>query len=299
MLCCGSVVFDHPERPQADRINVGATGAPAARSGRYLPVAGPSRTGSTCLGGCLPPPDAHLHGYHDSVLRLHRWRTAEDSAGYAYAVLRGPKVGRVRLGQLPPSGADPHSQGSPPSTATARRLHTSSQASAALASTSAIHCKSGDGLSGTGVTLTARPRASPALVVTCWSTRSASSVRHGLPRRTARTCVRRVRARPRPRQHSQSVLGCSSSPAGASPHSPAAGSSYSEVVNSGPLPEILRVSALRRRMFHEYERRCLPNSHHRTCPLPARFGRSRLGAIAERRADEGGIQSAQLSLQPK
>jgi hypothetical protein len=59
--------------------------------------------------GCLPPPGAHLHGYHDSVLRLHRWRTAEDSAGYASAVLRGPRVGRVRLGQLPPTGADPHS----------------------------------------------------------------------------------------------------------------------------------------------------------------------------------------------
>ena len=27
-------------------------------------------------------PDAYLHGHHDSVLRSHRWRTAENSAGY-------------------------------------------------------------------------------------------------------------------------------------------------------------------------------------------------------------------------
>ena len=27
-------------------------------------------------------PDTYLHGHHDSVLRSHRWRTAENSAGY-------------------------------------------------------------------------------------------------------------------------------------------------------------------------------------------------------------------------
>lgn len=42
---------------------------------------------------------------------------------------------------------------------------------------------------------------------------------------------RRVRARPEPRQHSQSVLGMLIEPAGTSPHSPAAGSSYGEVAN--------------------------------------------------------------------
>ena len=26
--------------------------------------------------------DTYLHGHHDSVLRSHRWRTAENSAGY-------------------------------------------------------------------------------------------------------------------------------------------------------------------------------------------------------------------------
>ena len=37
-------------------------------------------------GGRLPsmPPrsETYLHGHHDSVLRSHRWRTAENSAGY-------------------------------------------------------------------------------------------------------------------------------------------------------------------------------------------------------------------------
>ncbi len=30
-------------------------------------------------------PDTYLHGHHDSVLRSHRWRTAENSAGYLLA----------------------------------------------------------------------------------------------------------------------------------------------------------------------------------------------------------------------
>ena len=33
-------------------------------------------------------PDTYLHGHHDSVLRSHRWRTAENSAGYLLARLR-------------------------------------------------------------------------------------------------------------------------------------------------------------------------------------------------------------------
>ena len=28
------------------------------------------------------PPKPYLHGHHDSVLRSHRWRTAENSAAY-------------------------------------------------------------------------------------------------------------------------------------------------------------------------------------------------------------------------
>ena len=38
-------------------------------------------------------PDSYLHGHHDSVLRSHRWRTAENSAGYLLARL--PATGRV------------------------------------------------------------------------------------------------------------------------------------------------------------------------------------------------------------
>src|SRR3984885_9239189 len=31
----------------------------------------------------MPPrSETYLHGHHDSVLRSHRWRTAENSAGY-------------------------------------------------------------------------------------------------------------------------------------------------------------------------------------------------------------------------
>ncbi len=34
------------------------------------------------------PADTYTHGHHDSVLRSHRWRTAENSAGYLLAHLR-------------------------------------------------------------------------------------------------------------------------------------------------------------------------------------------------------------------
>jgi SAM-dependent methyltransferase len=37
--------------------------------------------------------DTYLHGHHDSVLRSHRWRTAENSAGYLLAAL--PDTARV------------------------------------------------------------------------------------------------------------------------------------------------------------------------------------------------------------
>ena len=29
-----------------------------------------------------PPDDVYTHGHHESVLRSHQWRTAENSAGY-------------------------------------------------------------------------------------------------------------------------------------------------------------------------------------------------------------------------
>ena len=39
--------------------------------------------------------DTYLHGHHDSVLRSHRWRTAENSAGYLLRLTRraGPSAG--------------------------------------------------------------------------------------------------------------------------------------------------------------------------------------------------------------
>ncbi len=36
----------------------------------------------------MTPPDTYIHGHHDSVLRSHRWRTAENSAGYLLPHLR-------------------------------------------------------------------------------------------------------------------------------------------------------------------------------------------------------------------
>jgi SAM-dependent methyltransferase len=37
----------------------------------------------------MPAAESYLHGHHDSVLRSHRWRTAENSAGYLLPHLRG------------------------------------------------------------------------------------------------------------------------------------------------------------------------------------------------------------------
>lgn len=36
----------------------------------------------------MSPADTYIHGHHDSVLRSHRWRTAENSAGYLLPHLR-------------------------------------------------------------------------------------------------------------------------------------------------------------------------------------------------------------------
>ncbi len=64
----------------------------------------------------LPPPrDVYSHGHHESVLRSHRWRTAENSAGYLLPYLRpadrvldigtGPGTITVGLAGLVPDGA--------------------------------------------------------------------------------------------------------------------------------------------------------------------------------------------------
>ncbi len=36
----------------------------------------------------VPPRDAYTHGHHASVLRVHAWRTAENSAAYLLPHLR-------------------------------------------------------------------------------------------------------------------------------------------------------------------------------------------------------------------
>ncbi|MFB8145317.1 methyltransferase domain-containing protein [Microbacterium sp. NPDC056003] len=45
-------------------------------------------------------PDAYTHGHHESVLRSHRWRTAENSAGYLLPHLR-PGVSVLDVGSGP------------------------------------------------------------------------------------------------------------------------------------------------------------------------------------------------------
>src|SRR6478609_5628732 len=45
-------------------------------------------------------PDAYTHGHHESVLRSHRWRTAENSAAYLLPHL-GPGVSVLDVGSGP------------------------------------------------------------------------------------------------------------------------------------------------------------------------------------------------------
>jgi ubiquinone/menaquinone biosynthesis C-methylase UbiE len=46
-----------------------------------------------------PPDDIYTHGHHESVLRSHRWRTAENSAGYLlHALTPGTRVLDVGCG---------------------------------------------------------------------------------------------------------------------------------------------------------------------------------------------------------
>ncbi|HKP07598.1 MAG TPA: methyltransferase domain-containing protein, partial [Microbacterium sp.] len=45
-------------------------------------------------------PDAYTHGHHESVLRSHRWRTAENSAAYVLPHL-GPGVSILDVGSGP------------------------------------------------------------------------------------------------------------------------------------------------------------------------------------------------------
>jgi ubiquinone/menaquinone biosynthesis C-methylase UbiE len=61
-----------------------------------------------------PRSETYLHGHHESVLRSHRWRTAENSAGYLLGRLEagmrlldvgcGPGTITVDLAALVPGG---------------------------------------------------------------------------------------------------------------------------------------------------------------------------------------------------
>lgn len=51
-------------------------------------VVGELRLGSVAQDAKMTPSDTYIHGHHDSVLRAHRWRTAQNSAGYLLPHLR-------------------------------------------------------------------------------------------------------------------------------------------------------------------------------------------------------------------
>jgi len=42
----------------------------------------------------------YIHGHHESVLRSHRWRTAENSAGYLRQLLRAGAASRAGLDRV-------------------------------------------------------------------------------------------------------------------------------------------------------------------------------------------------------
>ena len=48
----------------------------------------PGAAGAEPAPGAAGEPDVYTHGHHDSVLRSHRWRTAENSAAYLLGDLR-------------------------------------------------------------------------------------------------------------------------------------------------------------------------------------------------------------------
>lgn len=60
--------------------------APTQLTGPMTSAAQDTGEGTTDAGG--PPADVYTHGHHESVLRSHRWRTAENSAGYLLPALR-------------------------------------------------------------------------------------------------------------------------------------------------------------------------------------------------------------------
>ena len=78
-------------------------------------------------------PDVYLHGHHDSVLRSHQWRTAENSAGYLLPRLSpaarvldvgcGPGTITVSLAAHVPSGSVTGTDLSADVLATAQKLH--------------------------------------------------------------------------------------------------------------------------------------------------------------------------------
>ena len=77
------------------------------RPAPHRPIGGQRRSVDQARRGASPmrgkmqgmsPADTYTHGHHDSVLRSHRWRTAENSAGYLLPHLRsGQTPARHRL----------------------------------------------------------------------------------------------------------------------------------------------------------------------------------------------------------
>ena len=90
----------HPARgglPRADRRSATARLAPS--DGRHRLEAGAAR-----LGAMSRRSETYTHGHHESVLRSHRWRTAENSAAYLLPHLApGPRPARRRLRARAPS----------------------------------------------------------------------------------------------------------------------------------------------------------------------------------------------------
>jgi ubiquinone/menaquinone biosynthesis C-methylase UbiE len=82
------VLDDRPSASGRERDGRGPTGGSTRRDGQ----AGQDQVARDVVrrddSGMSLPPDTYTHGHHDSVLRSHRWRTADNSAAYLLPHLR-------------------------------------------------------------------------------------------------------------------------------------------------------------------------------------------------------------------